>query len=152
MDVTAIVEEIHLVLAPAVMISSSALLLLGFQTKFSNLASRFRALNHELRELKKTLQRESWQEERFESLKRQVSHLFARATHVKNAILLTYGAILFFLLTSVLIFLNVHGAHAFFAWIQVCFVLGLILQFSAVFTLMIEVALAFKVIKIEAGS
>ena len=53
MDVAKIVEEIHLVLAPAVMISSSALLLLGFQTKFSNLASRFRTLNYELRELKK---------------------------------------------------------------------------------------------------
>jgi hypothetical protein len=152
MDVTNIVEEIHLVLAPGVMISSSALLLLGFQTKFSNLASRFRALNQELRELKKNLRKESWQTERFESLTRQVSHLLARATHVKNAILLTYAAVLFFLMTSVLIFLNVHGAGAFSSWIQASFVLGLLLQFGAVLTLMIEAALAFKIIKIEAGS
>lgn len=149
MDVTAVVQEIQFVLAPAVMISSSALLLLGFQTKFSNLASRFRTLNHELRELKKSPRQEDWQKERFESLGLQVNHLFQRATHVKNAILLTYGAILFFVLTSVLIFLDVHGVGSLFKWIQLSFVLGLLVEFSAVLTLMIEVALAFKVIKIE---
>ena len=83
----------------------------------------------------------------------QVGHLLARATHVKNAILLTYGAILFFLLTSVLIFLNVRSsAHVFSWWIQTSFILGLLVEFGAVLTLMIEVFLAFKVIKIEAGS
>ena len=148
---TGIVEEIHLVLAPAVMISSAALLLLGFQTKFSNLAGRFRSLNQELRELKKAAHKEPWQTERFDSLTRQVSHLFARATHVKNGILLTYGAILCFLSTSMLIFLNMRAAHDLSVWIQVSFVLGLLMEFAAALTLMIEVALAFKVIRIEAG-
>jgi hypothetical protein len=41
MGLDTIVLEIQNVLAPAVMISSSALLLMGFQAKFSNLANRF---------------------------------------------------------------------------------------------------------------
>ena len=51
MDITEIVQEIQYVLSPAVMVSSSALLLLGLQNKFSSLANRFRALNQEKRVL-----------------------------------------------------------------------------------------------------
>ena len=152
MELSRIVQEIQYVLAPAIMISSSALLLLGFQTKFSNLAGRFRSLNHELRELKKGSLKDPWQTERLASLTLQVKYLLSRATHVKNAVLLAYGAILSFLLTSLLIFLNGRGAAAFSSCILASFVTGLVLEFVAVFIVMIEVALAFKVVKIEAGS
>ncbi len=152
METTSIVQDIQLVVAPAVMISSSALLLLGFQTKFSNLASRFRSLNHEMRELKKTPRNESWQLERYESLVIQVGHLYSRATHIKNAILFAYAAILSFILTSLLIFLNVKGAFTATSWTLGTFVAGLIFEFVSVSTLMVEVALAFKVIRIEARS
>ncbi len=147
-----LVEEIQLVVAPAVMISSSALLLLGFQTKFSNLAGRFRALNHELRELKKIGQKEPWQAERQQSLVEQVAHLYSRVKHVKNAIILAYAAILSFILTSLLIFLSVKGAFMYTSLILATFLLGLVMEFASVLTLMIEVALAFKVLKIEARS
>jgi len=39
--VAEIVQKIQYMIAPAVMVSSSALLLLGFNNKFSNLANRF---------------------------------------------------------------------------------------------------------------
>lgn len=152
MELPHIVEEIQLVVAPAVMISSSALLLLGFQTKFSNLASRFRSLNHELRELKKVDPKESWQSERQQSLVQQVAHLYSRVTHVKNAIILAYAAILSFILTSILIFLNMKGAIVYTSWTLGAFILGLLLEFGSVLTLMVEVALAFKVLRIEARS
>jgi hypothetical protein len=152
MELQEIVQEIQLIVAPAVMISSAALLLLGFQTKFSNLSSRYRSLNQELRELKKLGRKEPWQIERFESLRQQVGHLLDRATHVKNAILLTYGGILGFLMTSALIFLSARGWGLSAIWIQASFILGMILEFAAAFTMMIEVALAFKVIRIESQS
>ncbi len=152
MELPHIVEEIQLVVAPAVMISSSALLLLGFQAKFSNLASRFRSLNHELRELRKVDRKESWQSERQQSLTEQVAHLYSRVTHVKNAIILAYAAILSFILTSVLIFLNMKGAFTHTSLTLATFLLGLVLEFGSVLTLMVEVALAFKVLKIEARS
>jgi hypothetical protein len=149
MEISRIVQEIQFVLAPAVMISSSALLLLGFQTKFSNLASRFRALNHEMRELAKIPQREPWQEKRHENLTHQTAHLFRRATHVKNAILCAYGAIILFLCTSVLLFLNIRSVISLSPWIVVTFMAGLLFELAAGVVMVIEVALAFEVIRIE---
>lgn len=149
MDLSGVVGEIQLVLAPAVMISSSALLLLGFQTKFSNLANRFRALNHEKRELAKKERREGREEERYLNLSMQVEQLLRRATQVKNAILLAYAAISFFLVTSVLIFVNIRSEVSLSFWIVFAFLAGLILELIASIVMMVEVNLAFKVVRLE---
>lgn len=149
MDSSRVVGEIQLVLAPAVMISSSALLLLGFQTKFSNLANRFRALNYEKRELAKKERREGREEERYLNLSMQVAHLFRRATQVKNAILLAYAAILLFLVTSVLIFVNIRSETSLSFWIVFAFLAGLVLELIASIVMMVEVNLAFKVVRLE---
>ena len=149
MDSSRVVGEIQLVLAPAVMISSSALLLLGFQTKFSNLANRFRALNHEKRELAKKERREAREEERYLNLSMQVGHLLRRATQVKNAILLAYAAILLFLATSVLIFVNIRSEASISFWVVFAFLAGLVLELIASIVMMVEVMLAFKVVRLE---
>jgi hypothetical protein len=150
-DIDSIVREIQYVVAPAVMISSAALLLLGFQTKFSNLAGRFRALNHERRELLKKHRRDATEEERYGSLGHQVAHLLARATHVKNAILLTYVSIALFLLTSVFIFFKAHGELDLSFWVLACFLSGLVLELVASVIMMVEVALAFRIVQMESG-
>ncbi|MSR77404.1 MAG: DUF2721 domain-containing protein [Candidatus Omnitrophica bacterium] len=44
MDIAKLIQEIQYILAPAMMISSSSLLLLGFQNKFSNLTDQVKYL------------------------------------------------------------------------------------------------------------
>lgn len=152
MEIDLLVREIQYVVAPAVMTSGSALLLLGFQNKFSSLANRFRALNSERRELLKKASLEPREKERCDNLTQQVAHLLARATHVKNAILMTYAAIALFLLTSVLIFFNARGAFGLSTLVVGVFLLGLMLELLASVVMMREVGLAFKVVDLEARS
>src|SRR3989338_954931 len=106
MELSNLVQQIQYMLAPAIMVSSSALLLLGYQNKFSALFNRFRSLNQERRLLVQKIKRESAEEDRLGNLKAQLGRLFKRATNVKNAIVLTYSAIICFLATSVFLFLN----------------------------------------------
>lgn len=152
MDITKIVQEIQYVLAPAVMVSSAALLLLGFQNKFSNLSSRFRALNHERRSLLLKPNLDSVEEGRFKSLNEQVNHLAKRAGYVKNAILLTYCAIVCFLVTSVLIFLNIYVSFRLFLWVIDVFILGLLLLLVSSYLMILETRILYKVITLERES
>ena len=151
-DITKIVQEIQYVLAPAVMVSSSALLLLGFQNKFSNLANRFRSLNHERRLLSLKPNRDSIEEGRLKSLSEQVEHLAKRAGYVKNAILFAYSAIVCFLITSVLIFLNIYVAFHSFLWAICVFVLGLLLLLVGSCLMILETRILYKVITLEKES
>ena len=149
MDLHKIVQEIQYVLAPAIMISSASLLLLGFQNKFSSLVNRFRVLNHEKRLLEQNKSRNLTEEERLDNLLRQVGGLVSRATHVKNAIILTYGAILCFVATSILLFLNLYTFIQSFTPTIACFLIGLLLILISSLLMMVEVALAFRIVTLE---
>ena len=149
MDLSKIVQEIQCVLAPAVMISSSALLLLGFQNKFSNLANRFRSLNYERRALSQKPDRSNIESERLGNLKEQLDHLIQRATHVKNAILLTYIAIMCFVVTSIFLFLYIYTRFQSLHLTIAFFLIGVLLVFVVSVFMMIEVALSFKVLDLE---
>ena len=94
MMLSRIIQNIQYILAPAIMISSASLLLLGFQNKFSALFNRFRSLNEEKRHLKKKISRDSIEMERLDNLERQLKGLSFRASCVKNAILSAYSAII----------------------------------------------------------
>ena len=152
MDITKIVQEIQYVLSPAVMVSSSALLLLGYQNKFSNLASRFRVLNHEKRVLSQKDHRDALEEERLTSLTTQVHNLMLRATYVKNAIVLTYCAILCFTGTSILIFSNIYSPAQLLHFTIAVFLIGLVLVFASSVLMIMETALFYKVISLERKS
>ena len=152
MDIGKIVQEIQYVLAPAVMVSSSALLLLGFQNKFSSLANRFRTLNHEKRLLAQKSVRDPTEANRFESLVKQIDQLMCRAGYVKNAILLSYVGIVCFTGTSVLIFLNVYTSFQIFNWITALFLLGLLCVLLSSVLMIFETSLFYQIISIERKS
>lgn len=152
MDLTKHAQEIQSVLAPAIMVSSSALLLLGLQNKFSNLANRFRALNHEKRQLSVKSERAIEEDLRLLNLEAQVKHLMERATHVRNAILFAYCAIVSFMLTSVLIFFNVYAGFTLWDIIISVFHAGLLLVLGSAVFMIAETLLFYKVISLERNS
>ena len=149
MEIEAVVKEIQYVIAPAVMVSSSALLLLGFQTKFSNLASRFRALNQERRTLDRKTGKDENDQERLKSLTEQVEQLMRRASHVKNAIISTYFAIICFVATSILLFLNAHTSNGFHGLLIGVFLMGFLALVATCVLMVLETGLFFKVIAVE---
>jgi hypothetical protein len=149
---TKVVQEIQYVLAPAIMVSSAALFLLGFQAKFSSLAGRFRTLNQERRTLAAKASRTEEENERLRNLSAQVDHLYRRATFVKSAILLTYGSIVCFVITSILLFVSVHTTLHFFRLTMFLFLTGLALILSTAIIMMVEITLAFKVVTLEKAS
>ena len=152
MDISKIIQEIQYILAPAIMVSSSALLLLGFQTKFSNLANRFRVLNHEKRALSQKAQKETSEEDRLGNLTSQIHHLMRRASHVKNAIVLTYGAIICFAGTSILIFLNIYTSFKLVHSTVAIFLVGLVMVFLSAILMILETMLFYQVISLEKES
>jgi Na+/melibiose symporter-like transporter len=146
------IQDIQYALAPAIMVSSSALLLLGFQAKFSSVASRFRALTHEKRLLSLQVARDEPEESRLRSLTEQVNSLMRRATYVKHAILLSYVGIVCFAGTSVLIFLNVYWASPFHHAVIAVFMTGLACLLISALLMILETQLLHKALTLEKGS
>ncbi len=152
MDISKVIQEIQYILAPAFMISSAALLLLGFQNKFSALANRFRVLNHEKQQLWQKVNRSQAEEARLSNLKDQVEHLFRRASLVKNAILFTYGSIVFFTGTSVLILFSIYSSRLLHVFIIAAFAMGLFLLFMTAVIMLVEAGLFYHVLTLEKKS
>ena len=152
MEPVQIVQEIQYTLAPAIMISSSALLLLGFQNKFSSLFNRFRTLNQERRNLNQKINRDALENSRLENLKEQLPRIMKRATHVKNAVLLTYGAILCFIATSVFLFLNLYTDLELTHWTIGIFMMGLLLVLVSAVFMIVETTIAFRILVLEGKS
>ncbi len=149
MNIPEIVQKIQYMIAPAVMVSSSALLLLGFQNKFSNLANRFRVLNQEKRLLSQKSTPDEAERFRLKSLIQQVNQLMKRASYVKNAILFTYLAIISFVGASILIYLNIYVSFQLNYAIAFVILAGfLALVLTSVF-MILETLLFYRVIAIE---
>lgn len=152
MILSKIIQNIQYILAPAIMISSASLLLLGFQNKFSALFNRFRSLNEEKRHLKKKGVRETFEEERLVNLERQLVGLSFRASCVKNAILSTYAAIIAFLGTSFFIFLGIYFTVRLEGMIITSFTIGLVFLLLASVLMLTEVNMSYRILKIERRS
>lgn len=149
MNVNEIVQQIQYMVAPAVMVSSSALLLLGFHNKFATLANRFRVLNHEKRLLQQKSQRDNLEDIRLKNLIEQVGHFMTRATYVKNAILFTYAAIICFISTSILIFFAAAGSAGFRFLSTTVFFFGFLALIVTSIFMVLETLLFYRIIVLE---
>ena len=152
MGIDQIVQQIQYILAPAIMISSAGLLLLGFQNKFSALFNRFRMLNQERRFLIEKTNKSKTENTRLESVGEQLPRLMKRACHVKNAIVLTYVAIALFVATSVLLFLNAYTKIQLLHATLSCFLIGLLLVLISSFFMISEMMISFNILILEKKS
>lgn len=143
---------IQLSLTPGIMISSSALFLLGLQTRFSNLFSRFRVLNQERRTLEQAPSRVPKDNERLQNLILQLDRLMKRVHAVKNAILFFYSGILCFIGTSLLLFFAHSSAHIPAKINLFVFFAGMLLIFIACLFMIWEIVLAFHILRLERRS
>jgi hypothetical protein len=149
-----ITQTIQSILAPAIMISSCGLLLLGLNNRYSSVINRIRLLNNERRkyvEIFLSDEQMSFHENaRLQSLLKQIDHLMTRCKYVRNAIVLIISAIGLFVVTSLLISINfIADLHYFQNIALYVFILGMLSVCTGMCFAGIEVILAYKIAIIE---
>ncbi len=143
------IQFISGLLAPAIMISSCGLILLGLQNKYSNIIDRIRSLNEEKRRLEITDSLDRYQERRMRSLTAQIDRLLVRAKLDRNGILSLYLAILSFILTSLAIAPAYFGYFGLVTLSIIFFVAGIVLVLTGIIYVALEVSNSYKVVKHE---
>jgi hypothetical protein len=143
------VQFISGLLAPAIMISSCGLILLGLQNKYSNIIDRIRSLNEEKRRLEMMDSLDRFQERRMRSLTAQIDRLLVRAKLDRNGILSLYLAILSFILTSLAIAPAYFGYFGLVTLSIIFFVTGIGLVFAGIIYAALEVSNSYRVVKYE---
>jgi len=146
------IQAIQAILAPAVMITGVALLLLTFNARHSSLVNRIRLLDDEERELlRRRPKLDKIETLRLKSIKNQLDLLLSRLLYVRNGMLCLLLAATFFVLTSFSIGLAYFSASIGLTqtMINFTFVPGMLLVLIGVLFLAIEVHISYRVIEIE---
>lgn len=148
------VEIIQTILAPAIMISSCGLIMLGLQNRYSNIVNRIRLLNDERRRLQKKISSDQDLEYsesiRFHSIRQQIFELSNRSSLLRNAILFEILAVLFFVMACLLIGLYFIYENKITQILPlVSFLLGMISVFIGLIFFGIEILRAYKVVQLE---
>jgi pilus assembly protein TadC len=152
-DSLTVIQAIQLMLAPAVMINGCGLLLLGISNKFSAVVNRVRLLNEERRKLFSRAGAPDFgtqENQRLESIARQLDRLLRRALMVRNSLLCYTISVALFVLTSLLI-----GFDYFVFVIQLksviigSFMAGLVIFFCGVIFAALDTLKGYEIVKYD---
>lgn len=135
-DVTEAAKAISGIVAPAIMISASALMILALHAKYSSLIDRMRALNDERRRIVNNEEQKSKQ--RLDNVVEQLEMFLVRAYLVRNAIVSLYLAIALFVLSSIIIGVVIVFNVSVSVW------LSLIVFMLAMVSVLVGTVFAFK--------
>lgn len=141
-------RAINVILAPAIMISAGALMILALQGKYSHLIDRLRSLNDERRRLRQGGQTPSPQ--RFTNVVEQIEMILVRARLVRNSIVSLYLAIAMFVLSSIIIGIRFTlNVPAQVSWALGVFMLGMLLVLAGTIYALRDIGRAYKIAMIE---
>jgi hypothetical protein len=146
------IQAIQAILAPAVMITAVALLLLTSNARHSSLVNRIRLLNDEERGLRRKGDKlDDLDAARLRSIENQINQLLPRLLYIRNGMLCHLLAAIFFVLTSFWIGLGYFSVSSAVtqAIINVTFVVGMLLVLIGVAFLAVEIYVSYRVILIE---
>lgn len=145
-------QTIQAILTPALMISACGLLLLGLNNRYATVISRIRLLNDEKRRKladPEGIDREYVDALRFESVMRQIPSLITRVSYLRRALLFLWIGVICYLLSSLLLgaglFLGID-APTLAVWV---FMIGLASAVVGVIFALLDIALAYRVLKLE---
>jgi hypothetical protein len=146
------IQAIQAILAPAVMITGVALLLLTSNARHSSLVNRIRLLNDEERALRRKGDRlDDLDAARLRSIQRQINQLLPRLLYIRNGMLCQLLSAIFFVLTSFWIGLGYFSVSSALtqAIINATFMVGMLLVLLGVAFLAVEIYVSYRVILIE---
>ncbi len=145
-------QTIQAILTPALMISACGLLLLGLNNRYATVVSRIRLLNDEKRRKladPEGIDREYVDALRFESVMRQIPSLLTRANYLRRSLMLLWVGVFCYLASSLWLgaglFMGLHAAE-YAVWI---FTAGLFSAAIGVVFALLDIAMAFRVLKLE---
>ena len=148
-----VIQVIQLILAPGIMINACGLLLLSISNKFTSVLNRIRALTEEKRKLMlNASQREFYpiENQRVESIARQVSDLLARARLIRNAVFCYLLAVGLFVATSLFIGMDYFAAILQFRYfILSAFLSGMLVVFVGVIFGVLDTMKGYNIVKFE---
>lgn len=148
-----VTQTIQTILAPAVMVSASALFLLGLNARYVALITRIRLLNDERRHVNAQLKQDelsSFDYSRLSSVKHQLIVLRRMTWHIRNSILCQVLAAIFFVLTSCAIgFHCITSIEVSEVIAMYLFILGLVLFLSGVIFLGIDILKSYRLVALE---
>lgn len=148
-DVAEAARAINGILAPTIMISASALIILALQGKYSNLIDRLRSLNDERRRLQQVPDQQR-SVQRFANVLAQIDIILTRARLVRNAIVSLYVAISLFVVSSIVIGIRLaFGIMIPVSPSLILFMLGMTLVLVGTIYALIDIARAYSVVRIE---
>lgn len=146
-------QIIQAILAPAVMVSASALFLLGLNARYVAIFTRVRLLNDEKRELGGIVEHRilsKAENDRLLSIEEQLNRLVRTAWYIRNSIISHVTAALFFLLTSCFLGLTSLLGITFASDISVLlFVIGLLSSLSGIVFTGMDIFNSYSVLLIE---
>lgn len=147
-------KAIQLMLAPAVMISACGLLLLGINNKHSSITNRIRLLNEERRrflfKMKDGKDLELVETIRLQSIAKQLGDMLYRLKLVRNVIVYFVIGIFLFILTSLIIGLEMFLKINEMEYMKViCFILGMISVAIAMIYSLTETLKGYKIVFLE---
>lgn len=151
-EVAATIQAIQGILAPAVMITGVALLLLTLNARHSVLVNRIRLLDDEKRIIDKKLgKRDETEKLRLTSIADQLNLLLPRLKYVRNGMLCHMFAVMFFVVTSFSIGLGYFSVSTSFTSLltTVTFMGGMFLVLCGVAYLSLELFMSYRVIEVE---
>ncbi|RPI12887.1 MAG: DUF2721 domain-containing protein [Ignavibacteriae bacterium] len=148
------IEAIQAILAPALGISATALLLLSMQNRYSLIVNRLRALTEERRRYYNKIANNEepghYEQVRYSSISTQIKRLFVRCRELRNAILYVQGSILLFVVTSILISVNIfYSSHLLRILPLIIFSVGMIFVLIGIVYSATDVINSYKVAEIE---
>lgn len=151
-DIT-IVNVIQAMLAPGIMISACALLLLGMNNKYSATVARIRVLNEEKRKLlfrAKEIKLNNEEGIRMHSITAQLVRFHRRLRLVRDAVIFYSMAVAFFILASLFIGMKFLVDYNYSQYVVLTlFLTGMLFVLIGVVLAAIEVYKGFNIIKIE---
>jgi hypothetical protein len=148
-----VIQVIQLILAPGVMINACGLLLLGISAKFTSVLNRIRALTEEKRKLILHAADRDFhpiENQRIESITRQLKGLLNRAQLIRNAVFCYLTAVGLFVATSLFI-----GFDFFLPTVQLryfilgAFLAGMIVVFVGVIFGVLDTTKGYGIVKFE---
>lgn len=154
-DVATAIQAIQAILAPAVMITGVALLLLTLNARHSTLVNRIRLLDDEKRGLDRRLRENGkvseTENERLGSIENQLDLLLPRLKYVRNGMLCHMLAVFFFVLTSFSIGLEYFSVSTNLTQLMIntTFIARMFLVLCGVGFLSLELFISYRVILVE---
>lgn len=139
-------------LAPAVAMSTGAILATSLQGRFSSIVDRIRELASERRQLRTLVALSEPEGARLARIERQLPLMVARGRWVQASVVFFYGGIAAFLACTLALAFAARGVPG--AWraaAEVCFLVGLSGLLAGVVTEILEMRLAFRVVRVEVG-